>query len=136
MSQYIVGFFTAVFYCIAILYAINDLDAVLGQTYLFPLTEIYHQATGTAAGTTGLLVVAFVPTFIGNAGVYLTASRVFWTLARDNATPCSRFFGKVNERYHNPFNAIALCGVVVSILGFIYLGSDTAVSSLCRPQCD
>jgi len=59
----------------------------------------------------------------------LTASRVFWTLARDNATPCSDFFGQINHKQQNPFNSIVLCGVVCTVLGCIYVGSQTAFSA-------
>ena len=126
LAQYITGFVTALCYSIAILYAITDLDAVLNQSYFFTLTAIYEQATGSPAGTVGLLVVMFLPLFVGILGVHLTASRMFWTLARDRATPFSTFFGKVNPHLKNPANSIVFCAVLSTILGCIYLGSDTA----------
>lgn len=129
MLQYITGFITALCYSIAILYAITDLDAVFEQPYFFTLTAIYEQATGSSAGTVGLLVVVFIPTFISITGVWLTASRMLWTLARDGAAPFPSFLGKVNTRTKNPFNAVATCGVLVIVLGCIYLGSDTAFAA-------
>ncbi|KAI6867313.1 amino acid transporter [Hortaea werneckii] len=126
LAQYITGFVTALCYSIAILYAITDLDAVLNQSYFFTLTAIYEQATGSPAGTVGLLVVMFLPLFVGILGVHLTASRMFWTLARDRATPFSTFFRKVNPHLKNPANSIVFCAVLSTILGCIYLGSDTA----------
>lgn len=62
-------------------------------------------------------------------GCYIVASRVFWTLARDNATPFASTFSRVSARYKNPFNAICLCAVVATVLGCIYLGSSTAFSA-------
>lgn len=53
LAQYIIGFFSALLYLIAMFYGINDLTAVLESPYLFPLTEIYRQATGTVAGALG-----------------------------------------------------------------------------------
>lgn len=129
LAQFITGFFTAFFYLIATFYCISNLDGVLNSTYLFPLTEIYRQATGSAGGSLGLLILAFVPTVIAVIGCYLTASRVFWTLARDNATPFSGFFGRVNHKQRNPFNSILLCAVICTILGCIYIGSATAFSA-------
>ena len=102
---------------------------MLNSTYLFPLTEIYRQATNSAGGSFGLLMLTFLPSVITLFGCYLTASRVFWTLARDNATPFSGFFGRVNHRHRNPFNAIVLCAGVCTILGCIYLGSSTAFNA-------
>jgi choline transport protein len=129
VAQFIVGFFTALFYLIAIFYSITDLDAVLTNTFLFPLTEIYRQATGSAGGSLGLLLLAFLPTLIATIGCYLTASRVFWTLARDNATPFSGFFGTINERHRNPFNSIVLCSIICTVLGCVYVGSQTAFNA-------
>ncbi|TAQ90123.1 hypothetical protein B7494_g1581 [Chlorociboria aeruginascens] len=129
LAQYVVGFLTAFFYLIAIFYSVTDLDAILGSSYLFPLTEIYHQSTSSAGGSLGLLIVAFIPTIPAAVGCYLTASRVFWTLARDNATPFSRFFSHIHRKQRNPFNSIALCGVVCTLLGCIYVGSQTAFNA-------
>lgn len=129
LAQYVLGFVTALCYAIAIFYSINDLDAVLKSSYLFPLTEIYVQSTGSAGGSLGLLILAFLPSLVAVIGCYLTSSRVLWTLARDNATPFSRFISEVNQKQRNPFNAIILCGVICTILGCIYVGNSTAFSA-------
>jgi choline transport protein len=129
LAQYVIGFFTALFYAIALFYSISDLDAVLNSTYLFPLTEIYRQSTGSSGGSLGLLILAFLPSVVAVIGCYLTSSRVFWTLARDNATPFSRFVGRVNHKQHNPLNSIIICGIICTILGCIYVGSSTAFSA-------
>ena len=125
----LVGFFTCIFFMISIFYTLNDLPAVLSTSLSFPLGEIYRQATGSQAGSVGLLVIAFLPSITNGIGSYLVSSRIFWALARDNATPYSQFFAKVNERDHVPFNAIALCGVISTILGCIFLGSQTAFNA-------
>ena len=110
-------------------YSISDLDQVLESTFLFPLTSIYQQATGSAGGTVGLLIVAILPNILSLIGCYLTASRLFWTLARDNATPFSAFFSKVSHKHRNPFNSILLCAVICTILACIYLGSQAAFNA-------
>ncbi|DAA76898.1 TPA_exp: putative Choline transporter Hnm1 [Trichophyton benhamiae CBS 112371] len=129
MAQTVTGFITAVPYMIALFYSINDLEAVLGTFTTFPLATIYHQATGTRAGAFGLLIIAFLPTFITCIGCYITAGRVLWTLARDNATPFSNFIARVHPTYHNPFNATTVCVAVVTVLGCIYVGSTTAFNA-------
>lgn len=121
--QFAFGFVSAFFYLVAILYSISDLPSVLDSAYLFPLASIYRQATNSAAGTLGLLLCAFLPYLIGTLGCYLTVSRMFWTLARDNATPFAGIFGQVHGRHKNPFNAIVLCAVINTLLGCIYLGT-------------
>ncbi|KAL8722866.1 MAG: hypothetical protein Q9225_000699 [Loekoesia sp. 1 TL-2023] len=129
LAQFIFGFFSGLFYLLAILYGISDYTAVLESDYLFPLAEIYRQAAGTKSGSVGLLFLAFLPTFISCIGLYVTASRVFWTLARDRATPASRFFANVDGSTHNPFRAIAFCAVFVTLMGCIYVGSTTAFAA-------
>ena len=71
-----IGFITAFVYMIAIFYAISNLDNVLSGSTTFPLAEIYRQATGSDAGTIGLLLVLLLPLLCTNVGAYLTASRM------------------------------------------------------------
>lgn len=128
LAQMIVGFFTALLYLIAIFYAINDLPAVIASGS-FPLAEIYHQATGSRGGSLGLLILIFIPTFGCGIGGYIVAGRMYWTLSRDNATPFSPFFAHVSPRFHNPFHATLLCGVICTALGCLYVGSQTAFNA-------
>ena len=129
LAQMSVGFVTGILYMIALFYSIHDLEKVISSVYGFPLAEIYHQATGTRGGALGLLIVAFLPTVITACGCYITAGRTLWTLARDRATPFPRFVGRINSRMHNPFNATVICGVIITILACIYVGSSTAFNA-------
>ena len=127
LAQYIIGFTTTLPYIIALFYGINDLDTILEEAArYFPLAALYRQATGSAGGSLGLLIISFLPLFLACIGLYLTSSRTFWTLARDNATPFASFFSVVNPRFRNPANAIVLCAVLNTLLGCIYVGSKTA----------
>ena len=56
--------------------------------------------------------------------------RLFWVLARDDATPFSQYFSQVNERLSCPIPATILCAVLCTIVGAIQLGSTTAFNSL------
>ena len=127
--QVATGFFTAFFYLIAILYGVQDLDAVLGSPYTFPLAELYLQATGTRAGSMGLMLVIFLPTVCTLIGCYITSGRMLWTLARDNATPWAVWTGHVSKRFTNPFNATLVCGIICTVLGAIYVGSYYAFNA-------
>lgn len=127
--QLIFGGITAFLYLIAILYSISDLPSILESSYLFPLASIYQQATGSAAGTVGLLTCAFLSWLCGMLGGFLVTSRIFWTLARDNATPFAGFFGRIHPKHRNPFNAIILCAVINTLLGCIYIGSAIAFNA-------
>lgn len=56
--------------------------------------------------------------------------RLFWVLARDDATPFSKFFSQVNEGLSCPIPATVLCAVLCTAVGAIQLGSATAFNSL------
>ena len=119
------------------MYDLTDLDALFETIFAFPLGEIYRQDAGNSAGAVGLLFLVLAPTTIACLGCYLTASRVrsiaeptvakavsnrtnqiFWTLARDKATPFSSFFSKVSPRFKVPGNSIILCAVICTVLGW------------------
>ncbi|KAL8998760.1 MAG: hypothetical protein Q9169_002210 [Polycauliona sp. 2 TL-2023] len=129
LVQYVFGFCSGFLYVIALLYGISSFDDVLASPYLFPLAEIYRQVAGTKAGSVGLLILVFLPTLLSVTGTCITASRVFWTLARDGASPWSHFFSNVDQSTHNPFRAIVFSGIFVSVLGCIYVGSKTAFAA-------
>lgn len=80
LIQYVVGFLTGLLYGIALFYSVTDLDSVLESSYLFPLTAIYHQTTGTAGGTLGLLLLAFVPSAFSVFGCEYTHTNVRTTI--------------------------------------------------------
>ncbi|TGO50091.1 hypothetical protein BCON_0192g00180 [Botryotinia convoluta] len=127
-AQMSIGFITAFLYTITIFYATTDLDAILAAPF-FPLTQIYLQATGTIAGTTGLLFVIFFPIFCTLIGTYITAGRCLWTLARDEAVPFSNWLHVIHPQHKNPLNATIACGICSTILGVIYVGSSTAFNA-------
>lgn len=124
------GVLVAFLYGIALVYAINDLDAVLSYPGSFPLAAIYAQATGNKGGTFGLLFIVFLSLLICTTSTLLMVGRIWWALARDNATPFPHFFATVHERLSCPIPATILCAVLVSGFGAIALGSKTAFQDL------
>jgi choline transport protein len=57
-------------------------------------------------------------------------SRIYWSLARDNAVPFSSLFSKVNRKLSCPVPAMLLVDVFCIALGAIGLGSKTAFADL------
>ncbi|KUL91742.1 hypothetical protein ZTR_01096 [Talaromyces verruculosus] len=125
------GFLYAFCFAIALCYSITDLDALLSGINSYPLATIYAQATGNNAGATfGLLFIIFFSSLLCTIGTVLTNSRIYWSLARDNAVPVSSLFGKVNESLSCPVYATLLCVIFATGLGAIPLGSSTAFIDL------
>lgn len=121
---------TAFLFAIALFYSVTDLDSVANPPASFPLAEVYLQATGTPGGAFGLLFIVLLSIMICTIGTVLMVGRLWWTLARDNATPFASFFSRVNERLSCPVEATVFCAILTTGLGAIQLGSKTAFSSL------
>ncbi|EGY19920.1 uncharacterized protein VDAG_01936 [Verticillium dahliae VdLs.17] len=126
--QMSIGFVTGFCYLVAIMYGINDLDALFESRY--PIAEIYRQATGSAAGATGLLALIMICIGLTIMGLYMICGRTLWALARDGATPVPGFLGEVNGRLDMPLRSTLVTAVLVTILGAIYVGSTTAFNAL------
>lgn len=131
MLQLFTGFSTAFVYLVALFYSIDDLDAVFhSKLGFFPTAEIYRQATGSDAGAVGLVAVLFFATFPTLIGTFITGGRMWWSLARDRATPFPSYFSQVHPRFNTPLRATLAMGGMVSGLGCIYVGSTTAFQAL------
>ncbi|KAF2173300.1 hypothetical protein M409DRAFT_49762 [Zasmidium cellare ATCC 36951] len=129
-AQVGLGFVTAFLFGITIFYGISDLDAVVNSNGSFPLAEVYAQATGSRGATFGLLLIVFLSIMICAVGTVLMLGRLWWALARDNATPFPGFFSKVDENLSCPIPATILCSVLTTGFGAIQLGSKTAFTDL------
>ncbi|KAL2214427.1 amino acid transporter [Sarocladium strictum] len=127
LLQVSIGFVTGLCYLISLMYSINDYDALFTSPY--PIAEIYRQATGSAAGAIGLLSLIMLCIALTVTGLYITAGRTLWTLARDGATPFPGFLGHVDTRFHVPLGSTIVTAVLVSVLGAIYVGNTTAFNN-------
>lgn len=117
-------------YAIAIFYGVNNLDRVTNSNGSFPLAEVYLQATGSPGATFGLLFIILLSILICAIGTILMLGRLWWTLARDNATPFAGFFSVVDEKLSCPVPSTVFCAILTTGFGAIQLGSSTAFSSL------
>ncbi|KAL8863044.1 MAG: hypothetical protein Q9178_000417 [Gyalolechia marmorata] len=129
LHQNLVNFVTTLLFLIAILYALDDLDAVLAKSATFPLTEIYRQATGSAGGALGLMIVIFLSIVVCHVAAYIVMGRTLWTLARNDVVPFSSFLGKIHPTKRNPFNATLACGIMSTLLSFILVANTTAFNA-------
>ncbi|KAJ5130302.1 Amino acid/polyamine transporter I [Penicillium bovifimosum] len=131
MLQMLTAFVTSFVYLIALFYSIQDLDAVFQSSIgFFPTAEIYRQATGSNAGAIALIAVLFLATFPTLIGTFVTGGRMWWSLARDNATPFSSYFAQVHPTLNCPVRATVAMSGLVTCLGCIYIGSTTAFQAL------
>ncbi|KAG0646544.1 Choline transport [Hyphodiscus hymeniophilus] len=130
-AQLITGFATTWTFYIALCYAISNIDDIFSSPINeLPLAAIYYQATGNSTpATTALLIIFLINNIVTIPGAYITAGRMLWTMARDDAVPFSPFIAKVSPRFRNPFNATLIVGFTCTILGVIYIGSAVAFNA-------
>jgi amino acid transporter len=131
MLQMLTAFITAFIYLIALFYSIQDIEAVFrSRIAVFPTAEIYRQATGSSTGAIGLTAVLFLATFPTLIGTLVTGGRMWWSLARDNATPFASYFSKIHPKLNSPVRATIAVSTMVTCLGCIYIASTTAFQAL------
>ncbi|RSM08331.1 hypothetical protein CEP52_004719 [Fusarium oligoseptatum] len=128
--QIAIGGLYAFAFAIVLGYAISDLSVLQSGFNTFPLAGIYHQATGSPSATFALLFIILMSSLCCVIGTVLTNSRTYWALARDNAVPFSKYFGRVNESLSAPVQATLFVAVIASGIGAIPLGSPVGFNNL------
>ncbi|KAK1709559.1 amino acid permease-domain-containing protein [Colletotrichum lupini] len=113
VSTITIGFVSAFTFSVAMLYCFTDLEPVLSSP--LPILEIWSQATGSSAAGT---------TFV------ITASRLTWAFARDNAIVFSPFLCKIHPKMGVPVNALLVNWALIFALGCLFLASSTAFNAL------
>jgi choline transport protein len=130
VAQLAIGIITTFFFYVAVLYAITDFDAVLSSNIVsLPLATAFYQGTNSVNGATALLALFFLDILFTIPGGFVTCGRMLWTIARDDGTPFPGFLGRISHKFRNPFNATLICGVCTTILGCIFVGSQTAFNA-------
>ncbi|TVY49403.1 Choline transport protein [Lachnellula cervina] len=128
-AQYAVSFVTGLCYLVTIFYVTTDFATIAAANSDFPLALIYLEATGSHSATAGLLVLTFIPTFIGAIGAFTIASRTIWALSRDDVVPASNFFARLDAS-QAPRNATIFVGLATTALGCTFLNSARAFNAI------
>lgn len=129
ISTLTIGFVTSFVFAISMLYSLQDFDAVLSTSTGMPIYEIWMQATRSKGAATVFMMLLFIAAVMALTAVQQTASRLTWSLARDDALLFSKFIGRVHPTWQVPVWALIVNNFVVFIIGFIYLGSSTAFNA-------
>lgn len=135
-SQMTIGFVTSLAYLIAIFYAISDLSAIQNAGGVFPIAQIYLQATSSPAGASGLLAMIFMVNIFNIISVQVTASRMLWTIARDKGAPFAKTISHVSRKHGNPIYAQVAVSILTTLLGCIYVGSWSFQNMPVADYCD
>lgn len=76
---------------IAILFSIGDVAAALDTPTLFPIIEIFFNATNA------MVSALIISIFFSALGLLASSSRLIWAFARDDGVPFSRYFSHVSS---------------------------------------
>ncbi|GMK55521.1 hypothetical protein CspeluHIS016_0205770 [Cutaneotrichosporon spelunceum] len=123
-----IGFITAFSFSIALLYSVQDIDAAAAAE--LPFLTIIVQATGSrAAGAVFMTCFLAVVSLMTNS-IQMASSRLIWSFARDNALPFSTALSHVHPRLRVPVLPVIVSWAGVTILGCLYIASDTVYNSI------
>ncbi|PYI03918.1 amino acid transporter [Aspergillus sclerotiicarbonarius CBS 121057] len=125
-----IAFITGLSFLLSLMFSVQDYSSLSNSPTGLPIAELFRQATQSRGGAFSLvflLCVAVGPSVIGSQ---LSTGRILWAFARDDGLPFSKFCSKVNPRFKTPINAQLCVGIVIALLGCIFLGSSTAFNSM------
>ncbi|KAJ5085485.1 hypothetical protein N7532_010256 [Penicillium argentinense] len=141
-----IAFVTGITYLLSLMFSVQNYNSLADTQTGLPLAEIFFQATSTKGGAFGLIFMVWIalgPCVIGSQlsesilkyDIESTLSslgtgRVFWAFARDEGLPLSKIWARVHPKLGSPLNAQLCVGVIIALLGCIYLGSTTAFNSM------
>lgn len=124
-----IGMFTGFVFLSALLFSLNNIDAVNNDP-VGPLLTILYQATGNKAGAVCLLIFPAVCMLFTSTTLMTTSSRMSYAFARDRGLPFSRVFAKVHPTLDVPLNALIWTAGWVIVFGCVFLGSESAFSAI------
>ncbi|TVY39196.1 Choline transport protein [Lachnellula subtilissima] len=121
LCQVAIGFFTAIFYMIAIRH--------LRPRLHLPIRRHISTSNRIRRRSLGLLIVILLPIVAATVGCYIVAGRTLYSLARDDAAPFINHLGAISPRFKSPLYATFACGIISTCMGAIYVGSTEAFNS-------
>ncbi len=96
----------------------------------FPTYEVWIQATQSDVAATTFMAAMLVAIFIGLNAMQQTASRMTWSLARDDALLFSNHLSKVHPRLNVPVQALFFNAAIVLLIGCLYMASTLGESQV------
>lgn len=91
----------------------------------FPIYFIMESAARSPAAATVFMAALFVVSCVALTAVHQTASRLTWSFARDEALFFSSRLSKIHPSLGVPVLALILNGILVLLVGIVYIISTT-----------
>ncbi|KAL2205730.1 hypothetical protein CC79DRAFT_821746 [Sarocladium strictum] len=121
----ILGIVTVVGWNLCLMFVVTDLKALIAAG--IPILEVYNQALNSKVATT-IWAVYYIALFYHIVlNLFVSSSRILWSLARDGGVPYSSFLSRLHGA--SPLRAMAVMFTLQALLGLLYIASVTAYSS-------
>lgn len=128
MGTVYIGFGTAWFFAISMMFSLTDLATVTATPTYVPILEIFNQAVGQAGAVA--LEALIIATGTGClVACHTWQSRLCWSFARDGGLPGSKWLKQVHPKLEVPLIAHAVSCFITGCVGLLYLGSYAAFNS-------
>ncbi|RMJ13491.1 hypothetical protein CDV36_006831 [Fusarium kuroshium] len=122
----IIGFVTGL--PIVLAFCINQTNY---ETQSSTMATLYVAFGESKAAAIAFQIAIFLSTVGAMWGIHVWQSRLAWTIGLNKGFPFSKHIGKVmGAPFHTPIYALIWSAGFTSLLGFIYLASQTAFNSL------
>jgi amino acid transporter len=119
------GAVTGFIFMTVCLFCIQNMDNLLRAP--LPFIDLVRETVGLEGGAT--LIALFTFNGIGQGvSVVTTSSRLTWGFARDGGLP--RYLSYVDPVWKAPVRALWAQGILISLVGLLYLFSDTVLQAI------
>ncbi|KAI5923506.1 putative GABA permease [Camillea tinctor] len=112
------------------LFCMGSIDSAMETPTGYPFIQIFYMSTLSTTGTTLMVCIILVLSYAATFGQFAGASRQLWAFARDRGSPFSRWLVQIRPRSLLPLNAVTTTCIISVLLGFINIGSETALESI------
>ncbi len=123
-----IGAVTGIVFIIALMFSVQDLDAVSTTVTGVPVLEIYHQATNNKAATICLAFLVVLSSAFASNSLISEGSRSIYAFARDGAFPefLNKYLCRVSTTLHVPVYGLIMTAFFQCVFIAILFGSSTA----------
>ncbi|KAK5203633.1 hypothetical protein LTR41_010660 [Exophiala xenobiotica] len=111
---------------VTFLYTLGDLNEDLTSPTGYPIIQVFHTATGSAGGASGLTCVLIILNVCANLTTMAGSSRQLFSFARDKGVPCHGWVSRVPRGYDVPVAAVLVSATWACVFHCIYIGSALA----------
>lgn len=125
--------FTGIIFIIPVLSILPELSRLLDDNpEIFPIDIVFKLSTKSMVVSFLLVIMLCGTLFFAGVSTLTTASRCFYSFARDNGLPFSHFFSHVDETESNevvPKNTVILSCIISMLLGLLSLIASSAFNA-------